>query len=139
MTEKAKVEIADLRDEIQRITRLAENHESIAAGHRREIAAIQAEIARRELDAYWEAHPQLTRVAVGDKVVVTAEIVDKYGGGNEAVGKVITVRSINLEYADTTAVSFGVKSDVSIAEASGMRSAYLAAHPENEVSDDDVS
>lgn len=41
-----------------------------------EIDTIEAELARRQLAAYWLAHPELTAVAAGDKLLVTGEFME---------------------------------------------------------------
>lgn len=37
------------------------------------VADCQNELDRRAIDAYWESHPELVRLEVGDKVVITEE------------------------------------------------------------------
>lgn len=92
---------------------------------RDELTVFKSEQERRNLVSYFEKHPQLMPFAVGDKVMITKSIAYKYGGEKDSVGKVITVKSISLARANTTAVSFGVKAVVSMSECSQMRRAYV--------------
>ena len=94
------------------------------------IKRAEAELARRELEAYWQANPTLTRVADGDKVLVTAE--SKSMGDSDPVGTVNTVKGKPFKFHNE--VGFMVSLDGSWGEVFReigvvirMREAYLKA------------
>lgn len=59
--------------DIQRVN--LEDRKKAVAETEAMIKRAEAELERRALDAYWAAHPELTRVAVGDKVTITEEFL----------------------------------------------------------------
>lgn len=89
---------------------------------------IQAELDRRALDAWWAAHPEQTRVNVGD--VVLNPTVAEYPS---------EIQSIDIE-DETCVIKWWVYDKmmnphywvVSMAKAQEYRRAYLQAHPESE-------
>lgn len=99
------------------------------------LKTVQAELDRRALAAYWQAHPELLRVNVGDKVLVT-EASFKVGD-SDPVGSVNTVKSAYFRYHGQWGCM--IKLDMTWGEVfrdletvSDMRRAYLQAHPESE-------
>ena len=123
------------------IERVKESRRNIAL-HLAEVdAAIveyQAELDRRAVAAYWQAHPDLLRLEVGDKVLMTEakhkNLPFRVRGGIYAVG--YTYDIINVQLKDgTLIVEFSMlgqgvytnayKQKATLEEAQSMRRAWL--------------
>lgn len=65
----------DLLKTIQSRIAQAEYHETQAREWRESVVILQAELARRQLEALWVQYPGL-RLEVGDKLLVTEELFD---------------------------------------------------------------
>jgi hypothetical protein len=105
-------------------------HEGRITRNRGYIAEHQAELDRRELAAYWTAHPELLRLEVGDRLLVTEEgnLITDY-----LIGSILVVD--NFESLITGGF-IGVSHDpddgtgdiVPVNTVVRMRAAYLEAH-----------
>ena len=91
------------------------------------VNALQAEIDRRALDGYFDAHPDLPRIEAGSKIQVTPEMVFHYGGGQQSIGKTIAVRWVGFTTDGAISVDLGTKERPAFAEVIRARLAYLAS------------
>lgn len=97
------------------------------------VAEDQAELDRRALEAWWAAHPEQTRVNVGDKLLVTPEYNDWYSkphgwSSGFDIGAVLNVTSVYVEdnilhVRSDEELTMGVDDPIII---QNMRAAYLA-------------
>lgn len=121
---------------IENQTKSIEQHQQSIDVLSSNVKEAQAELDRRTLEAYWTAHPDLTRVAVGDKLLVTEEYIDyfRYGMRQQTwvtAGMLVTIETINKGYNASLYIEVnefvGV---IPIELVHGMKSAYLQQHPE---------
>lgn len=117
-------------------------HEIEIAYHRQKITELEAEIARRQLAAYWAAHPELTPVNVGDKLVLTTALFafrqqtggwPKYEESRVHNGDECKVVSMDNDFQwFTIEIADWQVGNVPMDVVQHMRRAYLAAHGDEE-------
>ena len=95
---------------------------------------VQAELDKRQLAAYFAAHPELVPVAVGDKLVVTEGVYRRKNDFTYPVGSVITIDRIDV-FPDENEISVNVLGDLGVwfldwDEVDSMRRAWLASQQE---------
>lgn len=123
--------LLDMRDSLARVLK---GQEKAIIETRATIAAMQAELDRRALEAFWEAHPGL-RLEVGDRLLFTPDS-NRYFEANEfleysipPIGRETTVGFMSLFNGhlgiDLEWVSYRVPLEL----VRGMRQAYLELHP----------
>lgn len=119
---------------------LIQKHEQELEAARNMKAGTQRELDRRALDAWWAAHPEQTRVNVGDRLLAT----DAFWALVEP--NILNARNIWKRGVWVTSVqpanervmignrkgSYSSSVGLNINFASRMRAAYLQAHPESE-------
>lgn len=92
---------AELTRDLQTLTTQRDAAQKQVERYAEEIEHIKAELVRRQLAEYWLAHPELTAVAVGDRLLVTKELLDyrELNGGYPKrannVEKICTLRSFD--------------------------------------------
>lgn len=67
---------AELTRDLQTLIAQRDAAQKQVARLAKEIGHIENELVRRHLAAYWQANPQLTAIAVGDKLLVTEEFIE---------------------------------------------------------------
>lgn len=121
---------AELTRDLQTLTAQRDAAQKQVERYAGEIAVIEAELACRRLAAYWEAHPELTRVAVGDRLLVTEEFIESKKGlyrvnpkewslGVQCVVSYINSEDGGVDFGGTTTGSIPLLAMVA------MRRAYL--------------
>lgn len=120
-----RIRDVDLLETIQSRIEQAEHHERVAREWRESAAALQAQLDRRQLEAFWESHP-------GERLEVGMEVVDAYGGADKSVGKTLRITRINLDSGKAVSVAFGVRTVVSVEECQRMRQAWVEKQAEVE-------
>lgn len=118
-----------LRKAIERRKHALESAEKSVENLKADLRQLEAESIRRDFSLYWDKHPDLTPVNLGDWVMVTPEIVAKYGGGEKAVGTTMTVKKLSIDDMQNVQVDLGAFVWPAIEEVCSMRKAYLDAHP----------
>lgn len=132
----ASESLEDLNANLEQLQADKESAARKVAFCEQEIALIEAELARRQLAAYWLAHPELTAVAVGDRLLITDDFKanrENYGGIYAWLDTAISVTaiyeiddeivcSLTGKIADRDVVGLG---SIPLAVASDMRLAYL--------------
>lgn len=97
-----------------------------------EISLHTAELDRRAIDAYWQAHPEQTRVNVGDRLQITQDMVQEYGGSMDNVGRIMTVKQLTIRQDGLLNIDLGTIARPTLDFVIQARRAYLVAHPESE-------
>lgn len=101
---------------------------------------LQAELDRRALEAYWKDHPELLRLEVGDKIMMTQskhkDLPYSVRGGIYAVGEVYDIINVRLKdgiltfvfsMADQGGYTDAYKQKATLKQAQDMRRAYLSS------------
>lgn len=120
-------------------------HQQLVSEYQMIVRDIQIELDRRALAAYWEAHPDLVRVQVGDKVMLTPEaeldIRTRSAWSEHSVrafckSPFFTIDSIDpINGTATLQFLHASMTDFDLSVVSNMRRQYLRAHPEIERSE----
>ncbi len=63
---------------------------------RKRLSDVQAELDRRQLAAFWQQHPELVPVAVGDKLLVTQEAYDSKVLFEFPMGSIISFDKVDI-------------------------------------------
>lgn len=90
------------------------------------IARAKAELERRELDAYWQMHPELTRLAVGDKAILPFDFTLGSNIPAEIAEIDIKRECVSFCYWKGSSNDLRYWPDIDFKRASDMRKAYLA-------------
>lgn len=118
-----------LADLIQQWEKDRSRHMDMLNAIEADLANFRTELRHRKLAAFWQANEGL-RLEVGDSVMITQEAVEKFGGSNGSIGRVLRITELNLKNGIVVSVGFGVKASVPLDIARRMRFAYLQAHGE---------
>lgn len=124
--ETLRLTLADVDKKIRKLNDSLDYYQSVSV-------QIQDEPDRRALDAYWAAHPDLIRLEVGDKLVITEALKDLIENWNGyKVGNIGTITSINPEIK-TVYVTWNdcQMSGLYIGKAQQFRRAYLEQESRN--------
>lgn len=85
----------------------------------------EVELNQRKMKIYWDKHPDLTPVSIGDLVMITLEIVESLGGAKSAVGQKISIKKLTINDMQEVSVDLGTFARPSIEDVCSMRKAYL--------------
>lgn len=91
------------------------------------VANLKAEIDRRRISEYFDRHPDLPRFGAGDKIVVTQEMIDHYGGSQDNIGRVLTIKRMGYDEDGIIDIDLGTFARPQFSSVLKARRAYLAA------------
>lgn len=123
-----------LSEQIAIVRRQQESMELALETGKRLLADLEAESERRAVAAYWQAHPELLRLEVGDKLLITEEFIASKRPlfssfpSSWHIGVLCTVRKIGLKEGSIDIEHGGGTGGVSFDLLQQMRLAYLATH-----------